>query len=404
MKRLAILGAVIGVGFLVSCGGGDGPLEPTATEVVVASGTSTTAATPQPTRSVAPVIGQVEDADGDARVNGERANQNLKLHTADRIETKASSSIDFTLTGPQVECKTLANSQLEVRPDTSTVIKWLSRTGVSYCSVERGQPPVEARFGLDPDVQLTVEGTIFGISQSTLRVVEGFVTFRAGRTTQRLGPNELATFSPTGQFEGRSTWDGLAGDEAALVGDLQTRRPAIALTPTATERGQSTVINAWAGQRAPVILLDDRASGQDEDFVLAYFQRLGEAWFDNGTVRIQRYNVAQTFFLPPPAAVGVSVTRGPSSQPTPTGSASPKATPTPTSTAVVSTVARDSVPFYVDQEGTTWNVTFILDSNAKSAFARFTKGILTNGDYYDLYSAAFIEGAPPYDRLLQLLQ
>src|SRR5207253_1224557 len=109
-------------------------------------------------------VGQVDNADGNARVNGARANQNLKLRAGDHIETGKDSSIDFSLAGtPAVECKTRSDSDLLVRPDDKTQLQWKSRSGVSFCNVERGQPPVLASFGIDPNVTIEVEGTLFGI-------------------------------------------------------------------------------------------------------------------------------------------------------------------------------------------------------------------------------------------------
>lgn len=403
MRRLVILSGAIGIVFLVTCGGGgDEPIGQPATPPIP-TGTSPAPPTLEPTRTAAPAIGRVVDADGDARVNGERANQNLKLRAADRIETKASSSIDFTLAGPQVECKTLANSRLELHPDTSIVIKWLSRSGVSYCSVERGQPPVDARFGLEPDVQLTVEGTIFGISESTLRVVEGFVTYRSGQTTQRLGPNHQVTFSASGQPGARGTWDGLADDESVLVGDLQDRRPAIALTPTPAERQSSKLLKAIEGQRAMIVLIDATARPEDEDFALAYFERLADAWFNIRSVQIQRATRPEASLILSQKAFAVYVAPPPAAAPTPrAGSATPTKTPAVTGTPV-SSLAHDTVPFYLDGADRVWSVEFLADAAAKSAFVRFSMGILANGDYYDLFSPLF-GAAPPYDRLLEVLK
>jgi len=408
MKRLIVLGLIASALLvLASCGGGDDEREePTATTSPDAP-TETASATPSPTRS-AVTIGEVDDADGNARVNGERASQNLKLRAADRIETGASSSIDFTLTGaPAVECRTRANSQLQLRPDPATVIKWLSRTGVSYCTVERGEPAAAARFGLEPNIQIDVEGTLFGISESTLRVVEGFVTYRWGSATQRLGPREEITFLISGGPGQKQVWDGLDPDESAMIADLQSRLPPVSLTPTTAEWQTSKLINAMQGQPALYVLLDDSAQLQDAEFVSAYFERLAEVWFGIGSVQIERVNRAGAMLVLAQKAFAVYV--APPAPPLPTATP-PRGSPTPTRTQTAGPatstplVSRDLSPFYVDAAERVWSIEFPTDAGAKSAFARFTKGILTNGDYYDLYASIFEEAPPPYDRLLELLK
>lgn len=409
MQRLAILLCLAGLSAaFVACGGGDDQPTPTdmANVTVTSMATTGTAAAPTP-RPPAAAIGKVEDADGEARVNDERASQGQQLRAADRIRTGAASSIDFTLSAaPHIECRTRANSELQLRPDAKTQIRWLSSTGLSYCTVERGQPPVQATFGFEPNVQIEVEGTLFGINQSTLRVVEGFVKLTAGRVTQRVGPNEEVAFSASGQPGQKQAWDGLPDDDSEMVADLQSRRALPSLTPTAAERQQSKLLKAMSDEESVLVILDSSATRDDEDFVWSYFGRLGQVWLKSENVDVVRatpleavryFQTATAVYLVP---AGVSPPTATPSR----GAATPQASPTPGAGA--STIARDSSPFYVDRAGRTWSVQFPAspqDAPAKAAFARYTRGILATGDYYDMYAPIFGQ-APPYDRLLDLLQ
>lgn len=419
MKRLII--SSILVALLTACGGGDdgGDEDPTSTATPI-DGTATGQSTVDPNGN-GQAIGEVENADGDAFVNEERANQNLDLRTSDRISTGSDSSIDFLLSaGPRVECKTLSDSELVLRPDAQTQIQWTSRTGVSYCNVDRDQP-VQAVFGIDPDVEIEVEGTIFGVvDDGTVRVVEGFVILRAGGTEQRLGPNQQVSISSSGQPGDRGTWEGLPAEDQEVVDELRGRRTPPSPMPSDSEIRQSPLLNEMLGRGSVLVLLDDSADGGDEDFVWSYFGRLTDTWqplqpngdlFIEDVQRVSRQE-AEVLLQQHPNAVYVAPPSTPAFQVTvtPTATSAPQ-TPTAvaTTTAVATATATrapaldlTSTPFYIDGSGRAWGVMFPVDQPAVAAFGRFTRAILTTGEYFELYSSTF-GGAPPYDELLAII-
>lgn len=401
---------------LVACGGGsdDGPV-PTDTPSTPDGNGSNGSATSIPTTPQGPAVGQVDNADGDARVNGKRANQDLALRAGDQIATGEASSIDFTLTAaPRVECKTLSRSELQVRPDGATQLRWTSQGGVSYCNVERGQPPVDAVFGIDPDIEIAVEGTLFGVvDNGTLRVVEGFVLVTRGGTTQRLGPNQEVVLASADQPGARQPWQGLPADDQALVSDLQANRTPPSPLPTDSEFRQSPLLSAMQRQGAIVVLLDDNASPDDGEFVRSYFERLAASWLRSGDVDMQRVRPAEAAVLlqQAPNAVYVSTT-APSTPPSAPPPAAPTATASSTGTATASSTPVNtpdqsprldlaSSPFYIDRNGDAWSIWFQADSAAVVAFGRFTRASLSTGDYFDMYFP-FFDAAPPYDALLAL--
>ena len=401
MKRF--FSCAIFVFLMAGCGGGDGP-EPTETPSTPDNnGSATATASARPGRQE---IGRVEDADGDARVGETRASENLKLHAEDVIKTGSNSSIDFTLSGPRIECKTLSNSTLRLRPSDKTQIQWTSRSGVSYCNVERGQPPVAATFGVDPDVQIDVEGTLFGVvDDGTVRVVEGFVTLRTGATTQRVGPHEQVALSLSGQPGAREAWQGLPDDDQELVSDLQTRRTPPSPLPTDAEVRQSKLLSAMNSRDAILVLLDNSASDDDEDFVWAYFGVLAETWLRSEDVDVRRVTrqEAEKLLQQQPHAVYVAPPGAPAVvAPTIRPTATTTRTVTATATGTASAVSLGASAFYVAGNGRTWSIMFLPDQPAATAFARFTRAILTTGQYFDMYFPLF-DAAPPYDQLLRLV-
>lgn len=403
MKRILVLMAATSL-LALGCGGGGGP-QPAETP----STQSDASATVGPTRARGAEIGQVDNADGDAFVNQSRANENLKLRAGDLIETGSDSSIDFTLSTPRIECKTLSRSQLQLRPDAKTQIVWKSRTGVSYCNVDRGQSPVEASFGIDPNIEIGVEGTLFGVvDDGTLRVVEGFVVLRAGATTQRVGPHEQVALSSIGQPGGREAWQGLPDDDQEMVSDLQTRRVPPSPLPTDSEVRQSKRLSAMKSRDAILVLLDSSASEDDEDFIWSYFELLAETWFQTEDVDVQLVTrqEAEKLLREQPNAVYVAPPSAP-----------PVAAPTTTRTAATGTATQTAASatatpapatslggpvFYVDSGGRSWSILFPPDQPAAAAFVRFTRAVLTTGQYFGMYFPLF-DAAPPYDQLLRLI-
>jgi hypothetical protein len=153
---------------------------------------------------------------------------------------------------------------------------------------------------------------------------------------------------------------------------------------------------------AILVLLDEDASDDDEDFMWSYFGRLAETWIQSEDVDVQRVSSAEavTLLQQTPNAVYVSPAAPRPSTPTPTRPAT--GTATPVGTASSSTAQNlGSSPFYIDGDGTAWRIWFEADSAAVVAFGRFTRAILSTGDYFDMYVPLF-EVTPPYEELLRL--
>ncbi len=401
MKRL-ITCSILAV-LLAACGGG-GDDDPTATVAPTTTSTNGSATAVPTTQPAGEDVGIVDNADGEARVNNERANQNRTLRAGDLIETGDDSSIDFTLDGaPEVECKTLDDSKLVVRPGDGTQIQWQSRKGVSFCTVDRGSPPVAATFGIDPNVTLEVDGTLFGISDDgTVRVVEGFVLLTSGGNTQRIGPNEGVALSDSGPTGPREVWQGLEDDQSELVADLQASRTPPSATPTAAEFGQSPLLRDMQANDALIVILDEAATYEDESFMWNFFGRLHEAWVGTSDEFIVEYGSREyaeglmrqspgVVFITPAYAVGaISVDRN----------ADRAGTAAPTTTAALTL---DRVPFYIDPDEALWYIEFESDPAAAGAFTRFTSATLYTGEYFDMYYDVF-QVAPSYDLLLEQLR
>lgn len=403
MKRLITCSILVTL--LAACGGG-GDDDPTATVAPTTTSTngSVTATSVPTTEPAGEDVGIVDNADGEARVNSERANQNRRLRAGDLIETGDDSSIDFTLDGaPEVECKTLDDSKLIVRPGDGTQIRWQSRAGVSFCTVDRGSPPVAATFGIDPNVTLEVDGTLFGISDDgTVRVVEGFVLLTSGGNTQRIGPNEGVTLSDGGPTGPPEVWQGLEDDQSELVADLQASRTPPSTTPTAAEFAQSPLLRDMRANEALIVILDESATYEDESFMWDFFGRLHEAWVGTSDQFIVEYGsreYAEGLMRQSPGVVFITPAHA-------SGQSQPAVTPTGTGTAAATTAAAltlDRVPFYITPEEVLWYIEFERDPAAADAFTRFTGATLYTGEYFDMYYDIF-QVAPSYDLLLKQLR
>jgi hypothetical protein len=300
---------------------------------------------------------------------------------------------------PGVDCKTRANSEVVIRPNDQTQIQWTSRDGISFCTVERGNPPVKAAFGIDPDVEIEVEGTLFGVvPDGTLKVVEGFVIWRTPGTEQRIGPNEQVSVSSD-----REAWQGLPSEEDAVRNEFPAPPPPP--PPSAIEFRQSELLAAMQDQGAVVVLLDDSEFSNTDEFVRSYFERLTETWFDSDNVLV-RYDIdrqeAELLLQQNSNAVYVAPAREAAEAParTATGTASGTATYTATTTPL----ALSTVPFYIDGDSEEqWSVMFPEDQAGVAAFARYTRAILSTGEYFEMYSPLVDGDAPPYDELLTIV-
>jgi hypothetical protein len=170
-------------------------------------------------------LGRVNDADGSAQVNGERAAANRELRTGDSIETGQSGSIDFSLAPPtEVECRALSRSRIAVSPSGDVVLKWSDSVGVSFCDV---RTHVEsARFKITDDATIEASGALFAIGHGVLRVIEGVIVLRVGDTRNQLEPKAQIRL-PGAPVTGRPpppTWERLTDAEQEIVDVLRERR------------------------------------------------------------------------------------------------------------------------------------------------------------------------------------
>jgi hypothetical protein len=170
-------------------------------------------------------LGRVNDADGSAQVNGERAAANRELRTGDSIETGQSGSIDFSLAPPtEVECRALSRSRIAVSPSADVLLKWSDSIGVSFCDVRTHL--ASARFKVTDDAIIETSGALFAIGQGVLRVIEGAIVLRLGEAQNQLEPKAQIRL-PGAPITGRPpppTWGRLTDAEQEIVNVLRERR------------------------------------------------------------------------------------------------------------------------------------------------------------------------------------